>query len=270
MSSDNNNNSDNNEKIEVPLHPNLNGVKPNIPNAHLRQQMFDPLDNLTEDEMRECTKKALDTVNKEHDKDVALMKSDIRVPKQNYALVSFVGPTLSQKTKDKTNGMKIFGCFNTFEEAQKHAQYINNTVENKDFDIYVVEMYEFALVPPDPSKIDDVEYSDNQLNKIIKTHKVEKAKAKEVFDLRKQKLMLNPDINKLKNIEEARANPAINAQLDSFEEITNKESMDKIFVTEKLPDLKIEKVEVGEEDFVKTDYIPSALKDKQGDGDEFL
>jgi len=240
------------EKIEIPLHENLEGVAPKIPNEKYKKNMVDPTDALTEDEDRECSIRAIEKVKREHDKDLALMKSSIQIPKQNYALVTFVGPTMNQKTPDKTNGMKIWGAFNTLEQAQKHAEFINKTVENKDFDIYVVEMYEFLLVPPDPSKIGDTEYSDKRLNEIIKKYKAQKYKQKEVFDMRKQKLMNNPDINQLiKDDKQLKGNPAIQAQLDSFEDLeeaTNDEFRKKVIPQEKLPEFNTELVQDVKED----------------------
>ena len=112
------------EKIEIPLHENLEGVAPKIPNEKYKKNMVDPTDALTEDEDRECSIRAIEKVKREHDKDLALMKSSIQIPKQNYALVTFVGPTMNQKTPDKTNGMKIWGAFNTLEQAQKDGSIV--------------------------------------------------------------------------------------------------------------------------------------------------
>lgn len=257
------------KKIIIPLDPKLEGVAPPIPNENYKKQMVDPIDNLTEDEDRECAIRAIEKVKKEHDKDLTLLKSSIQIPKQNYALVTFVGPTLNQKTHDRTNGMKIWGAFNTLEQAQNHAQYINSTVENKEFDIYVVEMYEFLLVPPDPSKIDDTEYSDKKLNEIIKKYKAQQYKQKEVFDLRKHKLMNNPDINKLIKEDKVRVNhpvgnPAIQAQLESFENIeeTNDEFRKKVIHQEKMPEFEVELInDDKKEEFEKIDKVEVSQDD---------
>lgn len=262
------------EKIIIPLDPKLEGVAPPIPNENYKKQMVDPIDNLTEDEDRECAIRAIEKVKKEHDKDLTLMKSSIQISKQNYALVTFVGPTLSQKTHDRTNGMKIWGAFNTLEQARNHAECINKSVENKDFDIYVVEMYEFLLVPPDPKKIRDTEYSDKKLNEIIKKYKAHQYKQKEVFDMRKHKLTNNPDINKLIKEDKVRAppfNPAIQAQLESFEnieEITNDEFRKKVIHQEKMPEFEVDLIQ--EEDDNKTEEDFEKVEVSQDDIDDYF
>ena len=192
----NDNDNDTEAGIKIPIQAGIKN-KLKIPNEKYKKQMFDPLDDLSQDEYRECSTRAIKKTNEIHDRELALAKSDITIRNQNYALVTFVGPTQNQKTENSTHGLKIWGCFDTLGNAQEHAKILNKSVENKFYDILVLELYEWALIPPDYSKIGNTEYSDNKLNQIIKTHVAQKLKQKEVFDLRKQKLMSNPDINKL-------------------------------------------------------------------------
>ena len=56
------------EKIEIPLHENLEGVAPKIPNEKYKKNMVDPTDALTEEEDRECSIRAIEKVKREHDK----------------------------------------------------------------------------------------------------------------------------------------------------------------------------------------------------------
>ena len=62
--------------------------------------------------------------------------------------------------------------------------------------------------------------------------------------MRKQKLMNNPDINQLiKDDKQLKGNPAIQAQLDSFEDLeeaTNDEFRKKVIPQEKLPEFNTE------------------------------
>ena len=112
------------------------------------------------------------------------------MPGQEYVVVSFVGEGLSQKTKEM--GIKVWGCFSDIPSAQKYAQYINGVQENKDFDVYVMEMYCWTLIPPNAQCMENQEHHDDKLNTLIKAHKVQQYQINEVFDRRKQKLKTNP------------------------------------------------------------------------------
>ena len=91
--------------------------------------------------------------------------------------------------------MKLWGCFNDIEDAKEHLKMLGKLEENRWFDIYILEMYNWVRIPPDPECIEEQEYHDEKLNEIISGHKKEKMRVKEVFDTRKDKLVNNPDVN---------------------------------------------------------------------------
>jgi hypothetical protein len=51
------------------------------------------------------------------------------------------------------------------DEAANHAKRLQR--EDSTFDIYVVDMYKWLLIPPDPLKIEDVNYSNEKLQEIM-------------------------------------------------------------------------------------------------------
>lgn len=104
------------------------------------------------------------------------------VPGQIFACLSVVGPECPQKN-DKF-GIKIRGAFNTRDEAASHAKRLQK--EDATFDIYVVDMYKWLLIPPDPMKIDDVHYSNEKLEEIMTGYKENQAQAARMFNERKQ------------------------------------------------------------------------------------
>ena len=116
-----------------------------------------------------------------------LTTDPITVPGQKYALVSFVSPTGNQKA-DKL-AMKIRGCFQTIEEARQHAKHLSEM--DRSFDVYVVEMYNWLAIPPNPEEIADQEHQDKWLNDFVKGHKEEQMKAKKHFEERKSEMMEN-------------------------------------------------------------------------------
>jgi len=114
-----------------------------------------------------------------------LATDPIKVPGQNWACVSFVSPTGNQK--NGSIGMKIRGVFDTREEA---ASYVQRLIRlDPQFDIFVCEMYNWCLVPPDPEMIGDQTYQDETLHKIISEYRKNQIYAKEHFEERKRELM---------------------------------------------------------------------------------
>lgn len=104
------------------------------------------------------------------------------VPGQLYACLSIVGPECPQKN-DKF-GIKIRGCFNTRAEAESHAKRLQK--EDATFDIYVVDMYKWLLIPPDAEKIDDVHYTNDKLEELMQGYKENQAMASKMFEERKR------------------------------------------------------------------------------------
>ena len=107
------------------------------------------------------------------------------VPGQLYACLSVVGPEAPQKN-DKF-GIKIRGAFASREEAASHAKRLQK--EDSTFDIYVVDMYKWLLIPPDPLKIEDVHYQNEKLEEIMTGYKQNQAEAARMFNDRKRDMM---------------------------------------------------------------------------------
>ena len=104
------------------------------------------------------------------------------VPGQVFACISIVGPECPQKN-DKF-GIKLRGAFATRDEAANHAKRLQK--EDPTFDIYVVDQYKWLLIPPDPSKIEDVHYTNDKLEEIMSGYKENQAQAARMFNERKQ------------------------------------------------------------------------------------
>lgn len=110
------------------------------------------------------------------------------VPGQLYALISLVGPELPQKAEKF--GLKIRGVFNTRDEAANHAKRLQR--EDATFDIYVVDMYKWLLIPPDRDRIDDVHYQNEKLEEIMTKYKENQRMAAAMFEKRKKDMSATP------------------------------------------------------------------------------
>ena len=110
------------------------------------------------------------------------------VPGQIFACISLVGPDCPQKN-DKF-GLKIRGCFGTRDEASNHAKRLQK--EDATFDIYVVDMYKWLLIPPDKDHIEDVHYNEEKLEEIMTSYRTNQAMAAKMFDERKKGMSEKP------------------------------------------------------------------------------
>lgn len=110
------------------------------------------------------------------------------VPGQLYACISLIGPECPQKN-DKF-GLKIRGCFNSRDEAASHAKRLQK--EDATFDIYVVDMYKWLLIPPDRDHIEDVHYNDSKLEELMTAYRENQSQAAKMFEERKRDMLAKP------------------------------------------------------------------------------
>jgi len=89
---------------------------------------------------------------------MSLTQDYTTVPGQLYACLSVVGPEAPQK--NEKFGIKIRGAFSNRDEAANHAKRLQK--EDPTFDIYVVDMYKWLLIPPDPAAIEDTNYTNEK------------------------------------------------------------------------------------------------------------
>lgn len=120
-------------------------------------------------------------------KQLFLAEDSVTVPGQRFALLSIVGPDQPQKT-DKW-GIKIRGVFSTREEANAHVKRVIEA--DPLFDVFLVDMYRWLLIPPDRSQIEDVEYQETYLNNLVRGHYENQRRAKQIFEERKQQILMD-------------------------------------------------------------------------------
>lgn len=139
-----------------------------------------------DDELRQIQEHVERETPKLIDMDTNLATDRITVPGQNYALISIVSDRSPQKHRRQWCCVKIRGVFSTVEDANQHAQRLSQMDPN--FDILVVSMYEWLMIPPELDKIEDQVYSDEHLNDLISEYRKVQERTKAEFQLRKQAL----------------------------------------------------------------------------------
>ena len=121
------------------------------------------------------------------------LERDSLIPShQNFALVSFCGPTCPQKHDSFC--LKIKGVFETMDKAKEWADKVHK-IDNT-FVMTIIPVGEWGLFPPDLEKCGDQVYVDEELNKIINEHQKSQEAASQIHAERKQLLKSQPDINK--------------------------------------------------------------------------
>ena len=107
-----------------------------------------------------------------------LEKDSIRVPGQEFALISVISPKSRQKADHLA--VKIKGVFSTMEDAKKQAAKLQKMDDT--FDIFVVEMYSWLCLPPETEKIGEKHFADQKLEELITEHDREMEEARADFE----------------------------------------------------------------------------------------
>lgn len=109
----------------------------------------------------------------------------ITVQGLQFAAVSFVSPNGQQKAD--FIGLKIRGAFASKEEAEHHVKRLH--AADAAFDIYVVDLYKWLLVPP-PRDIEcEAKYNDAYLQELVSGYHQSQEQARVEFNQRKQSVM---------------------------------------------------------------------------------
>lgn len=119
---------------------------------------------------------------------------------QKWICVSFLSPEGIMNCKMR--GFKFRGAFSTYEEAQKHADKINKSID-PNFHIFVGEGFKWLPWDPDPydeKSVQNQEYREKELNKLMKAYKKNLEKKATVEAERKQDLIKKAQMEQQKPV----------------------------------------------------------------------
>ena len=135
-----------------------------------------------------------------------LAKDKVVVPGVSWACLSFVGNLdggwvrPAEGAKHTEFMIKIRGAFGTKSEAEEHAKELQEM--DSSVDIYVVNMYEWLLLPPPPvSEMTNVKYTDERLQAIMDGYKENQKHAAQMFEKRKDDMAAKPSGSKMPFLE---------------------------------------------------------------------
>jgi hypothetical protein len=108
---------------------------------------------------------------------------------QNFALISFVSPHGPQKSE--ASGFRLYGAFETMEQAKGHARTVNTV--DPVHDVFVVDLYKWCPWSPDPTSVSDAVHSDERLNTLLVEHRNAQRVAQSEFQTRLDRTELPSD-----------------------------------------------------------------------------
>jgi hypothetical protein len=109
------------------------------------------------------------------------LDEDPIIPSQQWVCISFLSPEGLKNCK--VRGVKVRGCYATYEEAKKRADQILEFDPN--FHIMVGEVGKWLAWDPDPSTSQDQEFGNEKLNELMKSYKSQLEKNKVMEHQRK-------------------------------------------------------------------------------------
>ncbi len=89
--------------------------------------------------------------------------------------------------RTSVRGIKVRGVFDTLQEAQKRAEYLKK--QGDKFDIFIGQVGVWCPWSPNPSDIQNQEYTETQLNTIMKQYKENMETRDMAFEERRQRLI---------------------------------------------------------------------------------
>jgi len=104
---------------------------------------------------------------------------------QLWVCISFVSPELVKNCS--LRAVKVRGVYASEAEARKRSKYLQQI--DPDFHIFVGEVGKWLGWDPDPNTIEDQEYSEKKLQKLVTEYKKNRAKAKIMEEERKREML---------------------------------------------------------------------------------
>lgn len=122
---------------------------------------------------------------------------DEPIPGQSYLVLSVLSPGFNKNVKEDVRGIKFRGAYATYEEAMERSKYLQEV--DPAHNVFVGEVGKWLPFVDDPDKAKDSQYAEAQLQKLMKTYLENQTKAKQMYEMRKNEMMMEAmkkDMNK--------------------------------------------------------------------------
>ena len=161
----------------------------------------------------------------ENAKKISYLTEDDEISGQKFYCISFLTPEQLENKEAASNfsvrGFKIRGMFNTEDDAKEHCSKLHKS--DQSHNIYVAQLGHWVSWADNTENAEDFEYSNKDLNNLMKSHKENQQKAKE-FTAEQKQNMMNESLNTLKKDENV-SDIVSEIIEESFEEEINVEEL---------------------------------------------
>lgn len=171
---------------------------------------------------------------------ISYLTSDEPIHNQKFVCLSIVTPEIVKNCN--VRAIKIRGVYASEEEAKNRCRELNKI--DPDFNIYIAPVGSWVPWCDDPDKAEDCEYSNDELNKLMKAYKENQVKAKMLHENRKQELIeknIRESEENKKKLENQNNNEEESKDLETIEE-NNVENND-LEIKDSIKPEEIEKIE---------------------------
>lgn len=113
------------------------------------------------------------------------------ISNQKFACISILTPKNFKQDAENPitmNTLKVRGCYETYEEAKKRADFLRNIDPN--INVYVGEVGKWLPFEDDPEKAKEHDYQNKRLNEMMKGYLENQEKAKEFHEQRKNEMIM--------------------------------------------------------------------------------
>ena len=130
--------------------------------------------------------------------EVDYLTEDKPLPKQKFVVLSILSPKFIKTSNefDNIRGIKIRGSYETYDEAQKRAEYLQKI--DPSFNVFIGEVGKWLPFDDSPDNAEDTTYGDKKLNNLMKEYLKKQEEAKELYEKRKNEEIMKVLSDKMK------------------------------------------------------------------------
>ena len=121
------------------------------------------------------------------------------------------------KFQTTIRGIKIRGSYDTLDEAKRRAETIKKF--DKNFNVYVAQVGCWCPWSPNPEDIENQEYSETQMNTLMKAYKENQADKNEHFQMRRDEILKQVEMLKIQKDKDAATSAAVDGSISIIEDV---------------------------------------------------
>lgn len=206
------------------------------------------------------------TTPKTNTKYIDYLTEDKPIPGQLWVCVSFLSPEGIKNCS--VRGLKVRGVFGTKQEADQHAEELQQT--DPDFHIFVGEVGKWLPWDSDPNDVQDNRYQEKELNDLMKGYKDNLEKSKRMQRDRKESMIkeaAREEQAKMQNMQNNHNNGSTKDRLrKKLEAKKQQEKMNKLaersVLAEKQPTPKETELKAVESELMKEEELAKLERER--------